>query len=86
MGLNVYSILLPPYVAVTLAGEIANVTFVQRGYDFGVVDSTNPNGFAAVVGDTYLFKREDAVLLTAGGIDYYIIKEKDLLSQNPPNL
>lgn len=77
MPLSSYSILQPPFVAVRLAGTQADFTFLSQDplYNFGVVDTVNYLCNKADVGDIALFKQTDAVLITAGGTDYYIITD-----------
>lgn len=77
MPFSSYSILQPPYVAVTLAGTQADFTFLSNTprYNFGTVDTVNYLCNRASVGDIALFNQTDAVLITAGGTDYYIITD-----------
>jgi hypothetical protein len=78
MPFSDYSILQTPYVAVTLTGAVTDFTALQEGYNFGTVDSINYLCDKAVVGDAVLFKQTEAKLITAGGVDYYIITDDNL--------
>lgn len=85
MGFNTYCILNPPSIAVTLSTFVDDVTSVQEGYNYGSVGAVNYFCNVANVGDTVLFKRTDAKILTMGGTDYYILNETNaLLTQIPP--
>ena len=81
MGLNVYSILLPPYVALTITQPINDITKIGADVQYGVCDAVNYNGFTAQVGESYLFKKTDAQTIVAGGTEYYLVEEGKLIFQ-----
>ncbi len=85
MGIQTYGILYPPYDALTLSSSVPDITAVKKGYNFGVVDAVNYANVKVDVGATVLFRQDDAILVTAGGTDYFIIDEKDIVfKQNIP--
>lgn len=86
MGLLTYGILYPPYDALTLAGEQTDITAVKKGYAFGVVDAVNYANVKVNEGATVLFRQDDAILVTAGGTNYYIVDEKEIIFKRNPLL
>lgn len=80
MGLNTYGLLYPNYLAVTLQDSLpSGFGVIPRGFNFGIVNSVNYANIKTDVGATVLFKNDDAILVTAGGTDYYLIEEEDLI-------
>lgn len=83
-GFGVYSILNPPSIAVTLSIFVTDVTNVQADYNYGEVNAINYFCNIADVGDTVLFKKTDANILTMGGTDYYVVDENSVLLTQIP--
>ena len=79
MGIQTYGILYPPFDAVTIVPSPSGFSFVPRGYNWGVVDAVNYANVKATVGSTVLFRQQDAILVTAGGTEYYIIEEDKII-------
>lgn len=81
MALSAYSILLPPFVSLQATPSTQGFTKLQEDYNFGTVDSINASSWRVQVGASCLFKRTDAVFVTVGNANYYIVDENKLLIQ-----
>lgn len=79
MGIQTYGILYPPYDAVKLTTSVDGFTSIPQGYNWGVVDAVNYANTRVTTGNTVLFRQQDAILVTAGGTNYYIIDEEKLI-------
>lgn len=80
MGLDTYGILYPAYLSVIKQGSLpSGFNVIPRGFSFGIVNSVNYANIKTNVGATVFYKDEDAILVTAGGTDYYLIEEESLI-------
>lgn len=86
MGIQTYGILYPPFDAVRKTNAPENFTFASEGYSWGVIDAVNYHNVKTTIGNQVLFKLTDAILVTAGGTDYYIIDEENLIFKANPIL
>ncbi len=80
MGLNTYGQLYPAYLSVIRQTSLpSGFNVIPRGVSFGLVDSVNYANIKTNVGAIVFYKEADAILITAGGTDYYLIEEEDLI-------
>jgi hypothetical protein len=80
MGLGAYGKMLPPYVSLTTNSSIYGIEpQYPDKIGIGVIDSVNAYNYLNYAGDNCIFKKTDAVLVTAYGTKYWIIDETNLL-------
>jgi hypothetical protein len=80
MAFSDYGVLFAKYYAVILASPPTGISGVVNGYNFGLVEAVWYGNETVSVGESVLFKFENAIqiTLTTGDI-YYMVHEKDLI-------
>jgi hypothetical protein len=103
MALNVYTNLTYPtisvYIDLSRGSQTNSIWGIQpmndppfrddtaNRYVFGTVTGINYLGTRVTVGQSVLVDRGEAILVTQGGIAYYLVNENSvLITENPPEI
>ena len=79
MGILTYGMLYPPYNAIIKHTPSQSITKVSEGWNFGIIDAVNYANIKTDIGSSVLFKQSGAILVTAGGTDYYLVDENNII-------
>lgn len=79
MSVATYGVLYPKFVSLADTVSQQGVGILTKGYKWGIVDAVNYANFRTDVGARVIFREQDAALITAGGVQYYIVDENDLI-------